>query len=274
MQGQPTFFEVLTAAVADFAEHGYASERQLAEWMEQIRLAAERDLVPPHVMEEELRSHLGAIYKRLVDSDGLLKTIPMDRFTWSRLKPSLRDELSKRITASAALIKLNREEAISNTLRRFAGWATSIPEGGSPAVAKNPAKSDIRKALARTPFEVRRCQTDQGHKLVASLHEVTAVGAGAIAAKWHHHYVRYPRRDHVAREGKIYLVRGSWAHEKGFVKPSAAGFYDQITKPGEEISCRCSATYLMNLRQLPPEMLTDAGRAALAEARSRIAALR
>lgn len=274
MQGQPTFFEILTAAVADFAENGYQNERQLDEWMEAIRLAAQRDMVPPHVVEQETREHLGAIYKRLVERDGILKTVPMDRYTWARLKPTLRDELSKRITASAQLIKLNRDEAIANTLRRFAGWATSIPEGGSPEVARNPAKSDIRKALARTPFEIRRCQTDQGTKLAASLNDVVAREAGAIACRWHHHYVRYPRKDHVERDGRVYLIKDSWAHRQGLVKPGSAGYYDDITKAGEEISCRCTVNFLLHLRNLPPDMITEKGREALTDARAKINALR
>lgn len=265
---EPSFFEVLTAAVADFAERGYDSEDRLAAWLDAIRRAAERDLVPADVLQTRLRESLGTIYSRLVDHGGLVKSNPgVSRFTLARVAPELRAELDRRIVASASLISLDREEAISNTLRRFAGWATSIPPGGSEVVARNPAKSAIRKELARTPFEVRRCVTDQGHKLIANLNDILATNSNAIAARWQHNYVRYPRPNHVARDGKIYLIRGSWAHEKGFVRPGPVGYYDEITKPGEEISCRCAATFLRHLRQLPPDMITNAGREALAAAR-------
>ena len=61
----------------------------------------------------------------------------------------------------------------------------------------------------------------------------------------------------------MYLIRGSWAQEKGLVKPGPVGYTDQITAPGEEVFCRCSLVYIYSIRALPDDMLTAAGRAAL-----------
>ena len=264
-----SFYETVTAAVTEFAQTGYHSEERLRHWLDELRAAAIRDMVPEAQVVAELRRALGAEFERLVDRGELLRSNPgVSRFTLERVRPQLRAELDRRIMASASLIKLNREEAMAATLRRFSGWATSVPLGGDEAVRRNPVKSDIRKSLASLPYVERRCVTDQTHKFLANLSEILGRGAGALAAVWHHHHVRYPREEHVARDGKVYLLRGSWAHERGLVKPGPAGYYDDVTKAGEEISCRCTAEFLTTLRQLPDDMLTEKGRAELERVRN------
>lgn len=271
----PSYYEVLTAAVREFAEAGYVSDLQLERWVRELRLAAERDLIPADTLVAEVRRTLGDEFSRLIDKGGILKHHPgVDRFTLARVRPQLRDELSRRIMASAGLIRLHRETAIAETLRRFTGWATSVPPGGSEAVARNPVKADIRKSLARTPYEYRRCAIDQGHRLAANINAIVAQGSGAIAAKWHRHHTRYPRETHIQRDGKVYLIRNSWAQEKGLVKPGKVGYTDEITQPAEEINCRCTYEYYTSLRQLPQDMLTNKGKEALLSARERIGAAR
>lgn len=266
-----TYFEVLTAAVAEFATTGYVSEDRLDYWMSELRRAAERDVAPAATMVNEARDALHTEFAKLIEHGGILKFHPgVSRFTLSNIAPQLRDELNRRIMASAQLIKLDREKAITETLQRFSGWATSVPPGGSDVIARNPVKSDIRKSLARTPYEVRRCTIDQGHKLAASLNAIVAQESDALAARWQHHYVRYPRANHVVRDGKIYLIRGSWAHKQGLVQPGRVGYLDEITQPGEEINCRCTTTFLTLLRQLPPDMLTTKGKETLLAAREKL----
>jgi hypothetical protein len=263
-----TFYEAVSAAIRDFSENGYDSEERLAQWMGQIRAAAEAQMASQRQMEEMLRAAMRAIYDRLVEKQGVLRILPgINRYTLQRVAPKLRAELDRRILASANLIRLNRDEAIGKTLRRFSGWATSLPADGSADPARRAASEDVRKALSQLPFEERRVLIDQGQKLTSAISEVVAVGGGAIAAYWRHHYVTYPRPEHVARNGKLFLIRDSWAHEQGLVKPGDAGYTDQITKPGEEILCRCTYQYVFNLRGLPNDMLTVKGREELEKAR-------
>ena len=264
---------VVSAAIDDFTLHGYDSQTRLDFWTAEIRKAAAAELTPPHMLEMALRDVLGASYRKMVDNAGLLKWHRgVQRFTLEQVRPRLRAELDRRILASANLIKLNRQAAIEKTLQRFQGWSTSIPVGGSRIVEKRDEKTDILKSVKQLRFEERRVTIDQSHKFAAALSDILATDAKAIAAIWHHHHVRYPRAEHLARDGHIFLIRDSWAHEKGFVKPGADGYADEIERPAEWVYCRCSYQYLYNLRDLPHDMITDRGRAELQRVRALIAA--
>jgi hypothetical protein len=259
-----SFYETLTAAVADMDTNGYDSEARLIEWLRRIRAAADASMMPEHEMVAALRRTLGAEYARLVDKGGLLKTNPgVPRWTLERIRPELRAELDRRILASANLIKLNREQAIEKTLQRFSGWATSIPPGGSRVVERNPVKSHVRKSLAQLPFEERRVLIDQGHKLSSTLNQIVAENGGAIAGVWRSRW-RQPgynyREPHKEVDGRVFAVRGNWALEQGLMKVGAAGYTDGYEQPAELPFCRCSYQYVYMLRELPAEMITAKGR--------------
>lgn len=265
------FLDVLTRAIEDMAEHGYDSAERVAYWTAEIRRAALGTMRTTAQMEEMLRDAMNAVYRRQVENGGALKFHPgVSRFTLEKIRPMLRGELDRRIMASASLIKLNREEAIEKTLRRFQGWSTSIPVGGSAEPDKRETKASIKKGLASLPFQERRVLIDQGHKLGAAINATIAVGGGAIAAMWRSRW-RQPgyayREDHRERDEHIYLIRGSWAQEKGFVKPGEAGYSDSITQPSEEPFCRCTFLYLYHLRQMPETLLTKKGQEELARVR-------
>ena len=266
-----SFFAVVTAAVADIAEQGFDSMERIAEWSHLIREAAIRTMTPPHVLEQALNDTLRGIFRSKIQRGAILRQHPgVSRFTLEKVAPKLRGELDRRIMASAQLIKLNRAQQIEDTLRRFSGWATSIPAGGTDVSMRREVKDQIRKPLASLPFKERRVIVDQSHKFTANLNNILATDGGAIALIWHSHWreLNYNyRKDHKERDEHIYLLRDSWAHEAGFVKPGDAGYYDQITAVGEEVSCRCYAQYLYALRSVPSQMLTDKGRVELARVR-------
>lgn len=267
------FYTVLTAAITDLAEFGFDSIERVSKWTAALRAAAERSMISPIALEQMLRDGLASIYKKMVDEGDIVRFNPgVARFTLEQVKPKLRAELERRIFASADLIKLNRKQSIDDTIQRFQGWATSVPQGGSDVTRKQDTKDSVRKSLASLPFEERRVIIDQGHKLVSSLNDILATDGGAIAAVWRHHHVTYPRPEHVKRDGDVFLIRGSWAHKRGFVKPGKPGYTDQIEKPGEKIFCRCTYTYYFGLRELPPNMLTKKGAADLERVRKEIAA--
>lgn len=276
MAKRDSYFDVLTLAINEFAEHGYDSAERAAYWTRRLKDAAEASMASTAQMEQMLRDALASVYRRMIDKGQIAQYHQgIARFTIDKVRPQLRAELDRRIMAAASLIRLNREQAMQTTLRRFQGWATSIPKGGSEAVDKREEKAHIRKALVSLPFAERRVAIDQGHKLVASLSEILAKDGGALALIWRSHW-RQPgynfREDHKERDSHVYTMRGNWALDKGLMKVGPDGYYDDITSVGEEPFCRCYATWMYSLGKLPKDMLTRKGDEELARARALMAA--
>jgi hypothetical protein len=272
-----TFFETVTAAINDLIEHGYDSEERLERWVRALSEAATAELIPEQQLQAQLQRVLGGAYQRLIEQGSILQRHPgVDRFTLAHLKPKLRAELDRRLLASAALIRLNRAQTINDTLRRFSGWATSIPAGGTEAVDRRAVKNNIRKELASNSFRERRVLIDQGHKLNAALSDIIATDAGAIAAEWHSHWRQMGyqyRPEHKQRDGVVYAVRdGNWALDAGLMKPGPGGFYEDHERPGEFVFCRCYVRWIYNLRDLPQAMLTEKGAAQLKAVQAQIKA--
>jgi hypothetical protein len=265
------FEDILSEAIEDFQIHGFSSRERLERWTSKLAASLEQISTGLENIERKLREHLAEIFEKAVRKGGILRAHPtVEKFTLDRIAPRLRNELTRRILASADLIKLNREEAIAKTLKRFSGWASSVPAGGSDLGKKREIKGEIAKPIQRLPFTDRRVLIDQGMKLNNSISTVLAIDAGAIAAEWRSNWrqLNYDyREDHKERDGKIYLVKDSWAQQKGLVKKGAAGYTDEITQPAEEPFCRCYYRYVYNLSQLPEDMLTIKGKAELKRVR-------
>jgi len=254
-----SFHEVLTDAVNYYCENGWDSEKSLNAWCGKLRIAAERK-----TNDKDLaRAHLTQIYRRLVVDGGVNKEIGKPKaFGLEKIKPSLRAELDRRIFISANLIKINREQAIDKTIQRFTGWVSSVPPDGTFVIDKVEQKAAIKKDIVQEAFERRRVAIDQGHKLASNIRYIHAVQTGAIALRWHSDW-RQPDYDyrpkHKERDERIYLLRDSWALEKGLIKP-ANGYYDEITAAAEEPFCRCKALPVYSPRDLPDEYLTEKGK--------------
>lgn len=272
----PSYFETLTAAINDLAEYGYDSQSRIDYWAEQIRLAAERSLKSPDEIDRMMRDAMAAVYRKAVDQGGALKFHPgVSRFTLERIRPQLHDELRRRIAANADLIKRNRAEAIEKTQRRFRAWGTSIPAGGSDRIDRREEKTVLRKALASLPHHDRAVIIDQTAKLNAAISATIALNGDALGAIWHSHkhQAGYDGRpDHNARDGKFFLVKGSWADQRGLVKPGPNGYVDGIEQPAELPFCRCHWQWIYALRSIPDDCMTDKGRETLRAARAALAA--
>lgn len=262
-----TFAEVLNEAVADVARTGFVSEIQVAEWMRKLRAAALGEMLDDNEVRRQVRAAFEAQFNRQLRT-GIAELNPgVGRFTVARLEPQMRAELDRRIMASAALIKLNKTEAVEKTLRRFQGWSTSIPKGGSAVVDKREVKAHIAKPTKQQRYECRRVTIDQGHKLVAAISEIVANNSGAIAGLWRSHWRRpgyQYREDHKERDKVVYAVRGNWAMQAGLMK-KGAGYTDEIERPAELPYCSCYYRWITDLADLPPEMITEKGRAYLAK---------
>lgn len=270
-----TFYRLITEAVDDIMRNGYSRKRMEA-WLEKIGTSAQASLTPIETLERALQLRLTKVFARATADKTLMRVHKgVSHYTLAAIKPKLHTLLEERIRASADLIKLHREESMARTLSRFAGWASSVPPGGTEVGQRTKVRKTIRKAVAGLPYEERRVIIDQGHKLVASINEVVAVDGGAVAMRWHSHWreANYDYRPkHKDRDEKIYVVRGNWMLRDGLMKLAGHQYTDEITQVAEEPFCRCYAEYLYSPRDLPVVMLTEKGKAKLAEVRAQIRA--
>lgn len=269
-------YQVLTQAIEDILAHGFDAQWRIEQWLSRLAQALERQYGPAEQSESALRAALLGVFERATRADVLARQHPeISAFTIEQIAPKLRAELDRRILASADLIRLHREESMARTLRRMAGWMTSIPAGGTEVAQRAKVKKEVRRSIAGLPFEERRVVIDQGHKLAAAINEIISTDGGAIAAVWHSHWRESGyqfRPEHKALDGKVFLVRGSWAQAEGLVKLAGRQYTDEVEAPSREPFCRCYWQFLYNLRQLPAEMLTAKGHAALEQARERLSA--
>ena len=270
-----TLAETIRAAIADVSEHGYDSEERIRKWTAAIHEAAEAEAMLDEDIEALMERTLRQAYEKTVEGGSAFKVHQgVDRFGLERVKPRLRAELDRRLAANRELIKLNRTEAMARTQRRFAGWATSVPAGGTDDVDYHKLRKEIRKPIAQLPFESRRVAIDQGAKLIASVSEVIATDNNAIAGMWRSHWkeLNYSYRpEHKARDKLVYAVRGSWAIEDGFIN-KGAGYLDEMDQVAQLPFCRCFMVWRFSLKDLPPEMLTKKGQDAMAASAARRAA--
>lgn len=268
--------DVLRLAIAEFAETGFVSKDRLELWLTRLRAALERELGSLSAIDASVRQTLGASFSRLIERGGVARYVPgVSRYTLEMVNPQLRAELDRRIMASADLIKLHRGEAVDRTVRRLSGWATSIPPGGAAEANRRETRSAIVRDVVKYRFERRRVDIDQSHKLIANVSHIVAVDGGAIAGIWHDHGEHdksyNARKEHLARAGKYYVVRGSWAHKEGLIN-KGDGFLDEFEGAGQLPLCRCWVQYITSPRRLPDSMLTKKGREWIASTAAKAAA--
>jgi hypothetical protein len=240
------------------------SDAQLQEWTMRLHAALEQEMPSDEETRKLLKDVLGTIYVREVERGGVAKRVPdVLRYTIDRVAPELRAELDRRIFAAADLIRLNKAERVGQTLKRFSGWLSSIPPGGTAETDLRSVASEILKPTAQVKFEARRVAIDQGHKLSAAVAHVVARGEGAIAAIWHdrgEHDRGYDARpEHLKRSGKLFLVRDSWATKDGLVRPGGP-YTDDFEQPAEFPMCSCWWEWQTQPGALPETLLTAKGR--------------
>ena len=256
----PTPQQILTQAIADIEKHGYDNQARIDKWINALMIAIQNDGV--YINDANLRDRLRqALNPKLANTASkAFKSMGIQKFGKANLSPRLYNELDRRILASASLIKLNRTTAINDTLQRFIGWSTSIPAGGSTVTGKIDLKKDIRKSLDQLNYVERRVVIDQTSKLIANVNNIIATDNGAIAVKWRSHWKQSGynyREDHKELDGKIFLIRDSWADKAGLV---SGEYYEDLPELlGQAIFCQCFGEYKFKLKELPKELLTKKG---------------
>jgi hypothetical protein len=159
--------------------------------------------------------------------------------------PILKAKITQLVTPS---------ESIKYAQYKSSGLYTGIKSSAHGAIESELTKEE------RT--EKRVNQINQNFKAMADYNAKEALEKGAIAAQWGSHWKQkgYDYNPaHKERDGKIYAIRGSWAHKRKLIN-KGDGFTDEMTMPGEGDGCRCNYVYLYALRDLPSTMLTAKGK--------------
>lgn len=247
-----------------------------------------------HISEEEIRSFVAnlepdlrreykkAYYKYI--NGGYKQHFPgVKAYRLEDMKPAYRKEVQNSVDNSLALIKTQNQEFMRKMQDRFRNWATiPTPEMRGPQATTTYLRLEIMKAP-----EVREEMTahqhfiieDQTRKLIANMNEITASESGAIAFIWHNRRdkkvtgapggLNKPTEkhgDHWEREGKLYLVKGSWALKRGLLKKTPDVWYDTDIpdgKPGMPVGCRCYSSWITDIESIPEayrDLLTEKGR--------------
>lgn len=265
MARRKAFQTVLTEAVADLRKYGFDSKARLQRWVRELRRAADRQTGDEASLEHELKRALKKIYTKQVTHGALSRAHGIPAYTVKKLSPTLQRELSRRILAATDLITLNRHRSVEQTLQRFSGWATAQTPGSVSPEKIRAIKADIAKSIRQQPFEKRRVIIDQTAKLNSNLNYLTATNNKAIAVEWdanarRPHYNH--RKEHLARDGKVFVLKEGWAYQEGFITKGAA-LYEEVDGFGVAPFCQCRGRYLYHLDQLPDELLSTKARTAL-----------
>lgn len=229
-------------------------------------------------LEPNLRREMRTIYKKWLRG-GYKKYFPyLKPYRLEELKPKFRKELDDKVVNSLSLIKTQEHEFMSAIENRFRNWATISSEQlrGRTQEEKNKM---IREQIGYASTKHQQFViTDQTRKLIGSLNELTAKEAGAIAGIWHNQrdkrVVGNPNgkykptsihENHWAREGKLYILRDSWAVKRGYLEPKNKITYAEDISdgmPSIPIGCRCYFEYIFNLDEIPQkfqEIITESG---------------
>ena len=270
MAKERSFSTVLGLAVGAIALYGLLSSKQLKDWEKALIAAALFTFMQPKEMNVVLYKRLDGIYKDMVTDKKLLKKYPnMDRGAFDRAKDKILHRLALRKFLGADLIEKNYRESIDTVVRRFIGWASSVPAGGIKELDREVEKRKIQKAILSVDAEGKFIVRDQMHKFQTEIEEILSVDGQAIAAKWHSQW-RVPgynyreKHKHIDVSGEVFVIRDNWALQGRLMKLSGRKYTDSIIRPGMEPNCKCVYEYIYSLSDLPDDMLTAKGRAAIA----------
>ena len=246
------FDDILAEAMREYQRTGYTSFERLQMWESRLRDALQGQMMT----DAEIKAKIDTGYGRMFASELRGLNSEIERFTVDRIKPSLREELNRRIKLSADLIVLERDESIERTLRRFGGFVTSGD------FDKREVKETVKKAYKDFDYRERRLFNDQGHKMIANLNAMVAEQGGAIAARWSSRYkaLNYNYRpEHKQLDGKLFKIRDNWAIKAGLMKPGG-DYHDTVEQPAVAVNCRCSWVYIYSINKLPDDWLTEKGK--------------
>jgi hypothetical protein len=262
MPRKSIYKDVVSAAISDLEDHGFDGMARVDRWVGLLsRDAVASAPVMPAVVAD-LNRRLDKEYKRAVHTQRGKHHVGLEPSAIRAVEASLEGMVERRLEAAKVVLEGARSAAIHTAIRRFVGWATSLPAAGQPSDKQaRMARDGVLKALKGISRAEGRIVDDQCRKLTSDIGGAVASQREAIAGIWHSRW-REPgydyRPDHKDRDLLVYLVRDSWAVRGGLVRGKR--YTDDVTRPAEEPNCKCHYQWVYQLSDLPEAMLTKRGR--------------
>lgn len=276
MTGDQILFE-FAESLAEKGKLTTATAKQLDRLMATYRNVTEEELRSlVNSLEPDLRREYKNAYYQYVNG-GYKKTNPgIQAYKIQDLKATYRKEVQNSVDNSLALVKTQNAEFMAQMEARFRNWAT-IPSAEMRGDSANPdkVKAYLKNEVLKLP-DVKKDMTkhqefivvDQTRKLLSNMDAITAKTGGAFGFIWHNRRDArvvgrpggmYPEPtekhgDHWEREGKLYLIKDSWAVVRKMLKKTGDVLYDvdlNDGRPGIPIGCRCYAEYLYAIEMIP-----------------------
>jgi hypothetical protein len=187
------------------------------------------------------------------------------------LLPKMRRAFDSCVNDVKAQAEQFRQRELLDVLNTFEQWARSIPLGGTKEKSFRDEARSVRQILKAFSKWDKYYFYAKRSNFSNEINRIIAESNGAIAALWHFYDCEKPM--HKERDKKVYLIRGNWAIEKGFIDDHEAKFTDDLPLPGND-GCMCSYCYLSHVGDLPAELLTPKGKNAKKEIEHKFALMK
>ena len=271
--------DAINAAINCILQDG-PSETSIAKLKSQIEAVLNRETTSSVIAAQAIESYHRNLYETIVQFKGFPvvsvvevggeehdapKRKSSENFSdaeFALIQPILADALARSIMVAADSAESFKQSEIHQSLMMLDEWAKTIPYGGTKEKPYRATARAVRNGIKATASWGKRFFIIHRPDFAAEARHIFACHRGAIAGKWA--WSRYPECEiHRHIDGTVYLVRGSWAMQKGLLSDDGHAFTDEVTVPGTT-GCCCSYEYLYGLRDIPSPMITNAGRTLLA----------
>lgn len=227
--------------------------------------------------KEVFRQSLFKSYYKYVKTDFKKQNKGLKGWRIKDLKSDLREQLYQHLGFSLNLIKTQTNSNMGKLEARFLNWVNLKTLGTGDKISLKSAiglEAESKKAKKHIKFILK----DQTNKMVSSFDEIVANKYDAICFIWQtrrdnrvvgNPMGKYPdsekdsktHGDHYQRQGQYYFYANSWAIKQGFVNKSKILLTTDLKDgmPGKPIGCRCYATNLYELEDVPSEFLSKKG---------------
>lgn len=224
-----------------------------------------------------VKKQLTKEYYDYCKEDFIKNNVGLKGWRIEELRPEFRDQLKQRIDYSLSLIKTQSQENMLKLENRFRNWINLKTLGvGDKTTLKQAVgfEKEHKKNKKHLKFILR----DQTMKLASSYDEIVANHYDAICFIWKtrkdnrvsgNPAGKYPKADlnskthgnHYIRQGRYYFYENSWAIKQGLINKSKIELVSSLKDgmPGKPIGCRCYATNLYELTDIPKQLLSKKG---------------